>query len=79
MFLTPLRGVLSYSVPLPWKQGIAIIPDNFQLSSIRLNPDLLTQYDDFIKQQEEDGVVESLDNDIHCPVLWIPHSWIHDF
>ena len=73
-----------YTVSLPWKQEIGTIPDNYILCEGRLrsllkrlreNPILLKQYDDIIKQQEADGIVESVPSmeqeigKVHC----IPH------
>ncbi|XP_057310540.1 uncharacterized protein LOC130648504 [Hydractinia symbiolongicarpus] len=58
-----------YSVPLPWKQDHEQIPDNFQNSRNRLTSvfrrlkakaELLQQYDDIIKQQKCDGIIEQV-------------------
>ncbi|XP_057292350.1 uncharacterized protein LOC130615087 [Hydractinia symbiolongicarpus] len=76
-----------YSVPLPWKQDHEQIPDNFQNSRNRLTsvfrrlkaePELLQQYDDIIKQQKRDGIIEQLTEPPPPPgkVHYLPHHYI---
>ena len=65
-----------YTVSLPWKQEIGVIPDNFSLlKRLRRNPKLLKQYDDIIKQQEIGGIVANVDPAQHevGKVHYIPH------
>ena len=61
-----------YSVPLPWKESHDILPDNYANSRNRLaklnqrlikNRKLFAEYDDIIKQQELDGIIERLPPD----------------
>nr|XP_047123000.1 uncharacterized protein LOC124806285 [Hydra vulgaris] len=58
-----------YSVPLPWKQERKQIPDNYEKSKLRLlstynrlkkNPNLLQQYNEIIRQQEHEGIIERI-------------------
>ena len=73
-----------YTLSLPWKQEIGVLPDNFLLCKGRLNsllkrlrrnPKLLKQYDDITKQQEIGGIVENVDPAEHevGKVHYIPH------
>ncbi|XP_057292560.1 uncharacterized protein LOC130621273 [Hydractinia symbiolongicarpus] len=76
-----------YSVPLPWKQDHEQIPDNFQNSRNRLTsvfrrlkakPELLQQYDDIIKQQKRDGIIEQVTEPPPPPgkVRYLPHHYV---
>ena len=56
-----------YMVPLPWRESLRPLPDNYQLSLRRLkgllhrlrqNPTLLCQYDHVIQNQLSQGVTE---------------------
>ena len=59
-----------YTVKLPWKTDNKVLPDNFKLSQGRLNslikrlrktPQRLKEYDEIIRKQEEEGIVETVD------------------
>ena len=59
----------NYNVRLPWKCDTDILPDNFPLCKSRLNslsrrlsnkPERLKEYDDIIKKQETEGIIESV-------------------
>ena len=59
-----------YEVTLPWKDSHPRLPDNFVMSSKRLqsllhrlrqNPDILHEYDSVIKSQLRQGIVEKVD------------------
>ena len=59
------------TVKLPWKSEYKNIPDNFVPERNRLlsllkclskNPEQLKRYDTIIKDQERDGVIETVDN-----------------
>ncbi|XP_057292541.1 uncharacterized protein LOC130621249 [Hydractinia symbiolongicarpus] len=76
-----------YSVPLPWKQDHEQMPDNFQNSRNRLTsvfrrlkakPELLQQYDDIIKQQKRDGIIEQVTEPPPPPgeVHYFPHHYV---
>ena len=56
-----------YEVSIPFKESHLILRDNFrvsqnrqmsQISRLRKNPAIIEQYDQFIKEQIESGVVE---------------------
>ena len=58
-----------YSVGQPWKVGHDPLPSNYNVSMTRLksqfrilkqNPDVLEKYNEIIKQQENDGVIEQV-------------------
>ncbi|XP_057302726.1 uncharacterized protein LOC130636893 [Hydractinia symbiolongicarpus] len=72
---------------LPWKQDHEQIPDNFQNSRNRLTsvfrrlkakPELLQQYDDIIKQQKRDGIIEQVTEPPPPPgkVHYLPHHYV---
>ena len=75
-----------YCVKLPWKQGSYFLPDNRTLAEQRVRsqlkrmskqPELLKEYDNIIRQQEEQGIIEPVpekpDGDrIH----YIPHHCV---
>ena len=74
-----------YQTPLPWKQTHDILPDNYVNSKNRLlslmkrlrkNPDLFHKYDDVIKEQEKERIIEKVPDD-HQPnpgqVHYLPH------
>ena len=75
-----------YCVKLPWKQGNYYLPNNRELAEQRVKsqlkrmskqPELLEKYDNIIKEQEEQGIVEPVpekpDGDhIH----YIPHHCV---
>ena len=67
------------NVRLPWKRDADILPDNFSLCKSRLNsllrrlsnePERLKEYDDIIKKQETEGIIESVSR------LGIPSSGV---
>ena len=73
-----------YSVPLPLKDGIDEIPDNFGLAKgrlfsllrdLRAKPDILEKYDQLIKQQDIEGYTEIIDPVVSTPgkVHYVPH------
>ena len=58
---------MQYSVGLPWKIGHDQLPAHYNVSMKRLNsqfrklkqnPNILEKYNEIIKQQESDGIVE---------------------
>ena len=58
------------TVKLPWKTDNKVLPDNFKLIQGRLNslikrlrktPQRLKEYDEIIRKQEEEGIVETVD------------------
>ena len=60
-----------YEVTLPWKDNTVTLPDNYELSLCRLkgllkrlrrNQDLLKEYDQSIRDQIENGVVEVVED-----------------
>ena len=74
-----------YSVRLPWKCNPEVLPDNFVVAKGRLkslyrrlssNPERLKEYDDIIRNQEAERIVETVDrNDVPQVgrVHYIPH------
>ena len=59
-----------YEVKLPWKESHPVLPDNYQLSEKRLkhlltrlrkDPEILQEYDNVIKEQLKEGIVEVVD------------------
>ena len=74
-----------YEVELPWKESHAVLPDNYQLSEkwlkhlltrLRKDPEILQAYDNVIKEQLKEGIVEVVDEqhpgeigDVH----YLPH------
>ena len=59
-----------YSVSLPFKEYAQDIPDNYNLSLVRLNslvkrshkePEVLEQYDKYVQEQIDSGIVEIVD------------------
>ena len=73
-----------YTVCLPWKDAVGVIPDNFQLCQARLNslmrrlrknPKLLQEYNEIIRRQQAEGIVEDVNDEI-CEagsVHYLPH------
>ena len=87
-FLQPIKiEDKRYTVKLPWKTDPEILPDNYSLAKDCLtsyrrllkSPERLKQYDDIIRDQELEGIVEKVD-----PVIipktgrthYIPHREI---
>nr|XP_047141395.1 uncharacterized protein LOC124816304 [Hydra vulgaris] len=73
-----------YSVPLPWKQERKQIPDNYEKSKLRLlstynrlkiNLNLLQQYNEIIRQQEHEGIIERIPDfpPLVGQVHYLPH------
>ena len=72
-----------YSVKLPWKKGNFFLPNNKQMCQARLasqlkklkkSPDDLKTYDDVIRQQMKDGIVEPVpETPDGKHVHYIPH------
>ena len=74
-----------YEVKLPWKKDHPVLPDNYLLSKHRLerqfkklqgSPELLSEYDAIIKEQEEMGIVERVKAVGECEmgkVHYLPH------
>ena len=75
-----------YSVSLPFKEYVQDIPVNYSLSLVRLNslvkrlhkePEVLEQYDKYVQEQIDSGIVEivdtkqepELDRCITCPTM----------
>jgi hypothetical protein len=59
-----------YEVELPWKESHPVLPDNYQLSEKRLkhlltrlrkDPEILQEYDNVIREQLKEGIVEVVD------------------
>ena len=59
-----------YEVELPWKESHPVLPDNYQLREKRLkhlltrlrkDPEMLQEYDNVIKEQLKEGIVEVVD------------------
>ena len=76
-----------YSLPLPWKQDIRIkIPDNYAQcikrvlslwKRLKTKPENLKTYDDIIKQQEKDGIIERCVTDpADGKVHYLPHHCV---
>ena len=58
-----------YSVKLPWKEGHDSLPSNYELSlsrmksqirKLRIEPEILEEYDAVIKEQLDSGVIETV-------------------
>ena len=74
-----------YEVALPWKDSHPPLPDNFDLSSKRLqgllrrlrqDPDIMREYDSIIKSQQQQGIVEEVDqasSGVSGRVHYLPH------
>jgi len=72
-----------YQVSLPWKEGHQKLSMNYrnslnrmkaQLSKLKTDPDILVEYDNIIKQQEEVGIIERVTNlDVADKVHYLPH------
>ena len=74
-----------YTVPLPWKPETEMLPDNFSTCVKRLNstilrlrkdPGLLKDYDNIIKQQFEDNIIERVpegEKIMPGEIHYIPH------
>ena len=74
-----------YETPLPWKQSHDTLPDNYVNSKNRLlslmkrlrkNPELFKEYDNIIKEQEKEGIIEQTpENHTTVPgqVHYLPH------
>ena len=59
-----------YSVSLPFEEYVQDIPDNYNLSLVRLNslvkrlheePEVLEQYDKYVQEKLDSGIVEIVD------------------
>ena len=74
-----------YCVRLPWKSPRIMLPDNLELSQRRLynllkrlqqSPHILTQYDEIIRDQLRQGIVEAVDPSDAGPIgatHYLPH------
>ena len=75
-----------YEAPLPWKQGHKLLPDNYENSKNRLHallkrlrnsPKLLKEYDEVIKDQEVEGIIEKIpmddENVLPGRIHYVPH------
>ena len=74
-----------YETPLPWKQKHDLLPDNYESSKDRLisllrrlqkNPKLLKEYDEVIRNQEEEGIIEKIPEDVIVKpgrIHYLPH------
>ena len=75
-----------YCVKLPWKQGNYYLPDNRNLAEQRVKsqlkrmskqPELLKEYDEIIKQQEENGIIEPVpDKPDGDRIHYVPHHCV---
>eukprot|EP00794_Sanderia_malayensis_P016989 gene16989-18701_t len=75
-----------YEVKLPWKKNHGLLPDNYTLSLGRLNklkkklstkPEMLEAYDEIIREQEKNGIIERVEKDEPAPIgrtHYIPHQ-----
>ena len=73
-----------YSVKLPWKQGHGHLPTNYSNSLARMKgqikrlgnePELLGEYDAFIKDQLESGIIERVSElETKKKVHYLPHQ-----
>ena len=74
-----------YSVNLPWKEYHETLPDNYEncvvrlkslLRKLRQEPEMLTNYDQIIRQQLEAGIIDRGDP-LECAdvgnVHYLPH------
>ena len=77
-----LRKVHAAEVGLPWKESHPVFPDNYHLSERRLmmlltrlrkEPDILQKYDNVIREQLKERIVEGVDEHeaeeigkVHC-------------
>ena len=73
-----------YQVTWPWKSDKFCISDNFDVAQRRLQPlvrrfhsdrNLLQNYDDIIKQQLSQGIIERVDNTmpVYTKKFYLPH------
>eukprot|EP00112_Aurelia_sp_Birch-Aquarium-sp1_P015934 Seg357.4 transcript_id=Seg357.4/GoldUCD/mRNA.D3Y31 product="hypothetical protein" protein_id=Seg357.4/GoldUCD/D3Y31 len=75
-----------YSVPLPWREGNFFVPRNKGLAEGRLNsqlrrlkksPEILKEYDEIIKQQLEEGIIEAVpETPTGNRITYIPHQCV---
>ena len=75
---------LRYSVQLPWKQGHGYLPSNYSNSIARMKgqikrlasePNLLSEYDAIIKEQESVGIIERVGElETKEKVHYLPHQ-----
>ena len=73
-----------YSVKLPWKQGHEPLPSNYanslsrmkgQIKRLKREPEVLEEYDSFIKDQLKSGVIERVTElEGACKVHYLPHQ-----
>ena len=72
----------NYSVKLPWKCDPAVLPNNFSLCKSRLNvlikrlsanPEKFKVYDEIIKDQEEQGIIETANRTDQPYAHYLPH------
>ena len=72
-----------YLVKLPWKEGHPVLPDNYKLSSSRLNsqlrklrkePEVLKEFDAVIQEQLQKGIIEKVASlEESDKTYYIPH------
>ncbi|XP_065065262.1 uncharacterized protein LOC135691349 isoform X2 [Rhopilema esculentum] len=72
-----------YSVGLPWKTGHKILPTNFDnaygrlnslVNKLKKNPSHFKKYDDIIREQVEQGIVEQVtDLELAAETHYLPH------
>lgn len=79
-----------YSVKLPWKQSMGVLPDHYNLSVTRTNylfqrlkrnAGLLSKYDNMIQDQLRSGIIEKVhkeekNNDINKRIHYMPHHGV---
>lgn len=76
-----------YNVKLPWKAGVEVLPDHYQLSvnranyllrRLKNNKELLAKYDHIIREQLETGVIEVVDPEeaSHGKIHYMPHHGV---
>ena len=70
-----------YEGSLPWKETHPTLPDNYSLSCTRLGslirclrktPEVLCKYDKGIKDQEQKGIIETIDSEAAVKVHYFP-------
>ena len=80
-------GGKRYEVGLPWKDGYFLLPDNYANSERRIrssilkmkrDPNLLRDYDNIIKDQLQQGIIESCDREYSSnePIHYLPHRGV---
>lgn len=75
-----------YKVKLPFKDNLEVLPDNYNMSLVRLNslmkrlkkdPEVMKEYDRVIQEQIAEGIVEPVAEGDNCSpgtVHYIPHQ-----